>query len=171
MLKRGFFSLFFIGTKFSLITKEKIQALIDEKLEGTDFFVVSIDISPSNKIMVEMDGDNGFPISECVNFSRQIEHNLDREQEDFSLEVSSPGLNKPLRLTRQYLKNLDKSVVVKTTEGEKIKGVLIEANDDRVVIKTSRKERLEKKKKKVEIIENIEVSRENILETKLVIEF
>ena len=105
-----------------MITKEKIESLIEEKLVGTDFFVVSIDISTANKISVEMDGDNGFPISECINFSRQIEKSFDREVEDFSLEVSSPGLNKPFRLTRQYLKNLNKPVVVKINEGDKVKG-------------------------------------------------
>ena len=103
-----------------MITKEIIESLIEEKLVDTDFFVVSIDISTANKISVEIDGDNGFPISECINFSRQIEGNLDREVEDFSLEVSSPGLNKPFLLTRQYLKNLNKLVEVKLIEGEKI---------------------------------------------------
>lgn len=154
-----------------MITKEKIQLLIEEKLEGTDFFVVDIDISTANKISVEMDGDNGFSISECINFSRQIEGNLDREVEDFSLEVSSPGLNKPFRLTRQYLKNLNKTVLVKSAEGLEVKGLLTHADDNKISVQTSRKERLEKKKKKVEIIEDIEILRENILETKLVIEF
>ncbi len=154
-----------------MITVEKIQALIDEKLEGTDFYVVSLDISPSNKIIVEMDGDNGFPISECINFSRQIEHNLDRESEDFSLEVSSPGLNKPFKLTRQYLKNIGKTVVSKSGDGEKVKGKLIQADEEKITIETSRKERLEKKKKKVEIKEEVTILRKDILETKLVIEF
>ena len=154
-----------------MITKEKIQLLIDEKLEGTDFFIVDIDISTANKISVEMDGDNGFPISECINFSRQIEGNLDREVEDFSLEVSSPGLNKPFRLTRQYLKNLNKTVLVKSAEGVDVKGLLTYADDTKISVQTSRKERLEKKKKKAEIVEDIEILRENILETKLVIEF
>ncbi|MAZ36647.1 ribosome assembly cofactor RimP [Salibacteraceae bacterium] len=154
-----------------MITKEKIESLIEEKLVGTDFFVVSIDISTANKISVEMDGDNGFPISECINFSRQIEKSFDREVEDFSLEVSSPGLNKPFRLTRQYLKNLNKPVVVKINEGDKVKGVLTFADDNKISVQTSRKERLEKKKKKVEIVEDVEILREDILETKLVIEF
>lgn len=154
-----------------MITKEKIGSLIEEKLVGTDFFVVSIDISTANKISVEMDGDNGFPISECINFSRQIEKSFDREVEDFSLEVSSPGLNKPFRLTRQYLKNLNKPVVVKINEGDKVKGVLTFADDNKISVQTSRKERLEKKKKKVEIVEDVEILREDILETKLVIEF
>ena len=154
-----------------MITKEKIQLLIEEKLEGTDFFVVDIDISTANKISVEMDGDNGFSISECINFSRQIEGNLDREVEDFSLEVSSPGLNKPFLLTRQYLKNLNKLVEVKLVEGEKINGTLTYADSMKISVQTSRKERLEKKKKKVDIVEDVEILRENILETKLVIEF
>ena len=154
-----------------MITKEKIESLIEEKLVGTDFFVVSIDISTANKISVEMDGDNGFHISECINFSRQIEKSFDREVEDFSLEVSSPGLNKSFRLTRQYLKNLNKPVVVKINEGDKVKGVLTFADDNKISVQTSRKERLEKKKKKVEIVEDVEILREDILETKLVIEF
>ena len=154
-----------------MITKEKIESLIEEKLVDTHFFVVSIDISTANKISVEMDGDNGFPIRECINFSRQIEGNLDREVEDFSLEVSSPGLNKPFLLTRQYLKNLNKLVEVKLIEGEKINGMLTHADSIKICVQTFRKERLEKKKKKVEIIEDVEILRENILETKLVIEF
>lgn len=154
-----------------MITKEIIESLIEEKLVDTDFFVVSIDISTANKISVEIDGDNGFPISECINFSRQIEGNLDREVEDFSLEVSSPGLNKPFLLTRQYLKNLNKLVEVKLIEGEKINGTLTYADSMKISVQTSRKERLEKKKKKVDIVEDVEILRENILETKLVIEF
>lgn len=154
-----------------MITKERIQKLIDEKLEGTDFFVVSLEVLPGNKIQVEMDGDNGFPISECVNFSRQIEHNLDREEEDFSLNVGSPGLTKPFKVQRQYAKNVGRNVKVKCADGTAVKGELLSVSNEGIVVKTTRKERVEGKKKKVEIVEEVSLSQVDILETKLVLDF
>lgn len=150
-----------------MISKARIEELIREKLEDTDFFVVDLTISPNNKISVELDGKEGFPISECINFSRQIEHNLDREEEDFALEVSSPGLSKPFKVFQQYTKNIGREVNVKTLEGLKHSGVLVLANEEMIQLKHTSMQKIEGKKKKEEIVELINVPFSNIKETKL----
>ena len=86
--------------------KNKINTLIEEAIEAnSELFLVDWSLSAGNKIEVLVDGDNGLPIDEVVRISRHIEHNLDREAEDFSLTVSSPGLSRPLEMPRQYIKN------------------------------------------------------------------
>jgi len=99
-----------------MIQESTVRALIDETIEGTDIFLVDLKISGGNKISVLVDAIGGLPITDCMKVSRGIEHNLDRESEDFSLDVSSPGLDKPLKVFRQYEKNIDRSIKVSTTE-------------------------------------------------------
>ncbi|MBD77854.1 MAG: ribosome assembly cofactor RimP [Crocinitomicaceae bacterium] len=154
-----------------MIAESRIIELVEEKLEGTDFFIVKVAVGTGNKIEVELDGDNGFPISECVSFSRQIEFNLDREEEDFSLRVSSPGLHKAFKVFRQYTKNIGRTVKIKTTEGVEYEGELKGATEKEIELETRRKERLEKKKKKVEVIESITLAMDKIKETKLKLAF
>ena len=150
-----------------MISESKIVELVEAKLRDTDFFIVKITISTGNKIEVELDGDNGFPISECVNFSKQIESNLDREEEDFSLRVSTPGLTKPFIVFRQYAKNLGRVVKVTTSEGNEYEGELKIATEQEIEIEIRRMERLEKKKKKREEKEKKTQTMEKKKETKL----
>lgn len=151
----------------ALISEKRVLDLINEKLKDSEFFIVELSINPGNKIYVELDGPNGFPISECINYSRQIEHNLDREEEDFALEVSSPGLTKPFRVFQQYTKNVGRQVKVKTLEGNKINGKLMQALETEIQVETRQKVRLEGKKKKVEQVDLITIPFEEIKETKL----
>src|SRR5690554_613441 len=87
-------------------------------------------------------------ISDCVDISRQIEHNLDREEADFSLQVSSPGLDKPLRDYRQYIKNIGRELKIRLTDDTEIQGELREADAEKIEVIESKKERVEGKKKK-----------------------
>ncbi len=89
-----------------MITKEKILSLVDEVLTESQF-IVELEIDAANRIYIEVD-DKSAPISitDCINVSRGVEHNLDREIEDFSLEVTSPGLDRPFKVFKQYLKNI-----------------------------------------------------------------
>lgn len=145
--------------------------MVAEKLEGTDFFVVNISVEVGNKIKVQLDGMNGFPISECVNFSRHIEFSLDREVEDFSLQVSSPGLTKPFRVFKQYEKNIGRNIKVIKTDGEKVKGELISASEEEIELKYITKERLEGKKKKVEVTHEVNLPMSDIKEAKVELDF
>lgn len=154
-----------------MISKERVQELIDERIEGTDIFVVELSISDSNQIKVLLDADNGLSIEKCISVSRNIEHNLDREEEDFELTVSSSGLDNPLKVTRQYIKNIGRSLKVKQVEGGSLEGKLETADEEGIVIVERRKERVEGRKKKEWIEEKHELKYDNILEAKVVISF
>lgn len=116
------------------MVRSEIQRLINEALsENPDLFLVDWTLSSANKIDVLIDGDNGLPIEEVVRISRHIEHNLDREKEDFSLTVSSPGLSRPLEIPRQYIKNIGRKLKV-NTEDKELKGTITGANEESVTI-------------------------------------
>lgn len=110
--------------------KQKVKDLLEEALaENPTLFLISLDIQGANEIKVVIDGDDGVKVEDCIAVSRKVEHNLDREDEDFSLEVMSAGATSPLTLPRQYKKNIGRHLEVKTTSGDKMEGVLTEATD------------------------------------------
>lgn len=128
-----------------MITKEKIQILLEEVLSD-DMFIVDITVGTGNSILVSVDSNAGISVGECVQISRHIESSLDREVEDFSLEVSSPGLSLPLKVLRQYLKNIGREVEVVTKSGEKQKGILKSANTEGFELEFLAKGRVDGKK-------------------------
>lgn len=157
-----------------MINKVKVQELIDERISelNNGLFVVELSISSSNVITVELDKhEGGVSVNDCMSVSRNIEHNLDREQQDFELNVSSAGLDRPLRVLPQYIKNIGKTVKVVKTDGTKTEGTLIAANEEKITIENSKKETIEGKKKKEVIVEQHELPFSNIKETKIVISF
>lgn len=126
-----------------MIAEEKIRALVEEKIGEGPLFIVDITVSAANKIKIELDGDQGISIDDCVAVSRQVEHNLDREQEDFELQVSSAGLGSPLRIERQYHKNLGREVSVLLNDGTERIGRLQAVEDGiRVKLPASKKKKL-----------------------------
>ena len=157
-----------------MISKKKVTELIDERIAELDngLFIVDLTISSTNVIKVEIDKYEGFvSVDDCIRVSRNVEHNLDREKEDFELSVSSAGLDKGLRVFPQYQKNVGRDVKVKLNEGGSIEGKMIEATPEQIVIQTSRKERIEGKKKKETIIEDHVLTMDKIKETKIIISF
>jgi ribosome maturation factor RimP len=154
-----------------MITTTQILELIDEKLQEKKFFVVHLDVKPGNNIQLEIDGPEGFTIKDCVDFSRQIEHNLDREAEDFELHVSSPGLDKPFRVIEQYQKYKGKEVRVVQNNGEVVEGVLEVVNENEIQITYSFKQKIEGKKKKETIVKEEIIPFTNIKETTIIISF
>lgn len=114
--------------------KEKVNGLITEALlEKPSIFLIDLAVSDSFKISVGLDGDNGVALQDCIDISRAIENNLDREEQDFSLEVASVGVGSPLKMTRQYIKNIGRTLIV-TTNTEKIEAELVEANDVFIIL-------------------------------------
>ncbi len=157
-----------------MISKKKVAALIYERIEELDngLFVVSLIISTGNKINIELDKhEGGVSVKDCMSVSRNVEHNLDREQEDFELHVSSAGLDKGLRVYAQYQKNVGRDVVVKLHEDGKVEGTMIAVTPEQITVQTTRKERIEGKKKKQTIIEDVVLTMDKIKETKIVISF
>lgn len=158
-----------------MITAAEIENLVKAKIAETDTlsdaFIVSIAVRPGNAIEVLLDKDSGLNVEDCKKVSRHIESSLDREKEDFALEVSSPGVGKPLLVHRQYLKNIGRTVKVKTAEGGKFEGELAEVSDDGIVLKHQEKEALPGKKKKEWVEKTVTLTFNNIKETKVVIRF
>jgi ribosome maturation factor RimP len=157
-----------------MLSKKHIQILAEERMQELDknLFLVELKIASNNVINVEIDRlDGNVAIEDCVSVSRNIEHNLDREQQDFELHVSSAGLDKPFRVIEQYHKNIGNEVTVKLNEGGKIIGKLIAVEQNLITVEETRKERLEGKKKKVLIKEAHELKLKDIKETKIIISF
>lgn len=160
-----------------MITQEQITALVQEKIQDSDLFIVEIKVSPSNQIVVLVDSFTGMGIDDCVGISKHIEGSFDREVEDFELEVGSPGLDAPFVVPEQYQKALGKEVKVITQEGRKVEGVLAVADEEGIVLKYEEKQRIEGRKKKITVpIErhlffNGELKESTIKTTKIVISF
>ena len=113
-----------------MIDKNVVTRIVDEWLEGKDYFLVDVTVSPDDKIVVEIDHAEGVWIDDCVELSRYIESKLDREEEDYELEVGSAGIGQPFKVLQQYLIHIGKEVEVLTKTGKKLEGVLKEAGED-----------------------------------------
>ena len=114
--------------------KDKVNGLVVEALlEKPAIFLIDLTITDSFKIIVNLDGDNGVALQDCIDISRAIENNLDREEQDFSLEVASVGVGSPLKMVRQYKKNVGRTLIVKLAT-ETIEAELVEANDNFIIL-------------------------------------
>jgi ribosome maturation factor RimP len=154
-----------------MITKEQIEKIINEANKGTDRFLVELKIDVGNKITIELDAFSGFSIGDCVKVSRFIEEKLDREAEDFELNVSSPGAEKPFRVPQQYKKNVGRTLKVKSTEGIELQGKLLSADEQKILIETSSKEKVEGKKSRELVVKQNEFQIKNIKEAKIILSF
>ena len=150
-----------------MISKKTVIELIEERIEGTDIFIVDVDISAGNKISITLDADDGLSIEKCMSVSRNVEHNLDREEEDFSLEVTSFGLSNPFVMPRQFKKYIGKKVEVTTHEMEKYKATLMGFDENGLDLELE----LTKKQIKAKVEPKINISFDDIKETKAVISF
>ncbi len=138
--------------------KEKVSEKIDKALEeNPSLFLVDLQISDSFKISVALDGDKGVNLQDCIQVSRFIESNLDREEQDFSLEVASAGVSTPLKSVRQYKKNIGRTLKVKTVGNEVLEAKLEKVNDDFITLSWSAREpkKVGKGKETVEHIREI----------------
>lgn len=116
------------------MSQDRIKRLVKEALEENELlFLIELAFLPGNKIKVVVDGDTGVALSEIIRISRHIEHNLDREEEDFALEVTSPDITEPLKVKRQYRKNINRTIQVLTLESA-FEGVLKEATPEHIVL-------------------------------------
>ena len=123
----------------SMITQEKIQDLLEPVLTDSGIFLVDVDVSKTNRIKIFVDSERGITIDECAKISRELESKLNRDIEDFELEVSSPGVGTPLKVYQQYLKNIGREVEIVKNDGMNIRGELIGMNEKRLSIETKGK--------------------------------
>ena len=155
----------------NMISKNIIRDIVFSVIGETAIFLVDIRVDSSNKISVEVDKPEGITIEECVNISRAIENGLDRELEDFELEVSSPGLTEPFRVLEQYLKNCGRQVDVVKKDGQKINGLLLEASEEGIVLETKVKIRETGQKRPKTVTQTVSLKFSDIKATKVTITF
>ncbi|MBR2618407.1 MAG: ribosome assembly cofactor RimP [Paludibacteraceae bacterium] len=121
-----------------MIDKDIVNQLVTDFLKGKDCFLVDVTVQPGNFIVVEIDSEKGVDIDTCCAISRHVEANLDREIEDYELEVGSTGLTAPFKVLRQYQKNVGNEVEV-LAGGKKMVGVLLQANEENFTIQVAKK--------------------------------
>jgi ribosome maturation factor RimP len=150
--------------------EKRTTELVEEKIaDMPNLFLVDVKMHPNGKLIVLVDGDNGIGIAECVAISRHVGFHLEEENvidTPYNLEVSSPGIDTPLTLKRQYAKNIGRTLAIKMDDGSKREGVLKEAGDDLIVIE----EVIKEKGKKAATVEST-IPTDKITETKVLISF
>jgi ribosome maturation factor RimP len=152
--------------------RAKVAKLLEEVLEeNKSLFLIDLSISQDNKITVILDGDLGVTVEDCMTVSRAIEHNLDREEVDFSLEVMSAGVSEGLKIPRQFTKNIGRTIKVKTTGDLKLEGELTEVGDNAITLVWKAREPKPVGKGKVTVEKEAVVSFEDIIEAKVLVKF
>lgn len=130
-----------------MIDANKVKALVEQWLDGKDYFLTDLTVTADNCITVEIDQADGVWIEDCVQLSRHIEDNLSRDEEDYELEVGSAGIGQPFKVLRQWQNHVGKQVEIITTDGRKLKGTLQEADAEHVVVSVRQKVQVEGKKR------------------------
>ena len=152
--------------------KQKVTNLLQEVLEEeSSLFLISKEIKPGNKIVIVIDGDNGVTLNDCMKVSRHIEHNLDREEEDFSLEVYSAGISEGITHIRQYKKNVGRKLEVIVDDNNKVTGTLVSADDEKIKLQWKAREPKPIGKGKITVQKEQEKPYETIVKAKVMVTF
>ena len=151
--------------------QEIVAGVLEEALaENPSLFLIDLSIQADNQIQVVIDGDQGVSVNDCIAVSRKIEHNLDREEEDFSLEVTSAGVTAPLQLPRQFKKNLGRKLKVTLAE-RVLEGNLDQVEEDKILLSWKAREPKPVGKGKHTVNKEVWLPLEEIKEAKVMITF
>ena len=154
-----------------MLDAKEIRSFIEKELEGTEYFLVDLQVKPDNQIEVEIDSDSPVSIEECEKLTRAIEGEFDRDKEDYTLEVGSAGITSPFKVKRQYMKYLGQEVEVVKKDGKKLTGMLKAANDDNFTVVSKEKvKRPESKRPVMEEVENT-FGYDEVKQTKYILKF
>lgn len=152
--------------------REKVEELLKEAFEERpDLFLIDFKMGAGNEIKVVIDGDDGVKLSDCMFFSRAVEHNLDREVYDFSIEVLSAGASSPLSFPRQFIKNLGRDLQIIDREKRTETGILTAADQESITIAWKAREPKPIGKGKVTVEKEWTLKYEDIKQAKVVIKF
>lgn len=152
--------------------KDKVKELVNNALEERqDLFLVDLKVSESNAITVVVDGDNGVVVEDCVFISRAIENHLDREEQDFSIEVTSAGATSPIVNNRQYKKNMERLLAVKTKDNQEYEGKLVECDNEGIFLEWKSREPKPAGKGKVTVKKQTKIAFDTILKAQVIIKF
>jgi len=154
-----------------MIEKEVVKGIVEEFLTHSANYLVNIDIKPDNKIVVELDNDQAVSIDDCISLSKFIESKLNRDVEDYELEVGSAGIGQPFKILRQYLKNVGNEVEVLTKKGIKQTGILKSADAEAFVLTVEKQIKPEGAKRKTTVEEDLTFPYSEVKHTKYLIRF
>lgn len=154
-----------------MIDKNVVKKLVDEWLQDQEYFLVDIEISPDNRIVVEIDHADGVWIEDCVALSRYIEERLSRDDEDYELEVGSAGLGQPFKVPQQYVNFVGKEVEVLDADGIKVKGILKAVDGNDFTVGVEEKVKVEGKKRPVKMEVDYVYQMDKVKYTKYIISF
>ncbi len=149
-----------------MIDKKLVAEIAQKHLNGSDIYLVDVIVNPGNLIIIEIDKDNGVNIDDCVAMSRFIESQLDRDAEDFELEVGSASISQPFKILRQYQKNIGNNVEVLTKDGKKLYGILNNADESGIILTVEKQVKPEGAKRKITIEEDLPFSYNELKYTK-----
>jgi len=153
-----------------MIDKEIVKRLVREKLDDK-MFLVEVTVNERNVINIFVDSYEGLTIEQCVNISRHIEHSFDREDEDFELQVSSPGLSEKFKVKEQFIKYVGRAIDMVTVSDTELEGVILSATDEGIILETSSRELVEGHKKKQLVVKQHHLKYDEIKSAKAVISF
>ena len=154
-----------------MISKNTLYQVVEQFLSETDYFLVDIKVTPDNRVLVEIDSFEGVTIEFCAELNRHIESQIDREIEDYELEVGSAGLTEPFKVLKQYEKNIGNEVETLTKAGMKYTGILTEVHPTEFVLEIEKSVKPEGAKRKIIVSENLTFQYEDIKTTKYIIRF
>lgn len=152
--------------------RHKIEELLNRfLLERDDLFLIDLKFSAADDITVILDGDNGVSVQDCLDASRAIEFNMDREEHDFSLQVMSAGLSEPLSLPRQYRKNIGRELDILLSDSTKIEGELAGVDDEKITLILRYRKPKEVGKGKMDVVEEKEIPYSEVKKALVAIKF
>lgn len=152
--------------------KAKVEQLVHEFLETReDLYLVELKISAGDDITVILDGDESLSLQDCLDASRAIEFNLDREEHDFSLQVMSPGLSEPLKFPRQYKKNIGRELEVLLNDGDKVSGEITAVDEEKITLTLRYRRPKLVGKGKEDVVEDREIPYADIKKALIIIKF
>ncbi len=154
-----------------MLDKKEIISLVEKAVEGTDAFIVSVTVSSANDIVVELDSATGIDLDFCAEVTRALNEALDRDVEDYSLEVGSASLTAPFKVRGQYEKHLGDDVELITRDGKKLRGVLTAVGDDDFTVEITRKVKEEGKKRPVMVAQPETFAYDQVKEVKYSLSF
>ncbi|MBQ0075261.1 MAG: ribosome assembly cofactor RimP [Prevotella sp.] len=154
-----------------MIEKTLVKSVVEEWLEGKEYFLVDVEVTPDDRIVVEIDHADGVWIEDCVELSRFIEEHLNRDEEDYELEVGSAGLGQPFKVAQQYINCIDKQVEVLAADGKKYAGTLKSVEAPQFTVTIKEKQKQEGKKRPVMVDVDKTFSMDEVKYCKYLIDF
>lgn len=154
-----------------MIEKKIVESLVEEWLTDKDYFLVDVEVTPDDRIVVEIDHAEGVWIDDCVSLSRFIEDHLDRDEEDYELEVGSAGIGQPFKVEQQYLNHVGDQVEVVTADGKKLTGTLKQVQGRIFTVTTQEKQVPEGKKRPVKVDVDRDFSMDEVKSTRYLLAF